>query len=161
MFKCKFEPKLGGLEVIVAFFVNCLDVLAGRFVQTSLSFALAYLLKLPERSGVLFALAAQTGFLNAEIVQLALISEEDLGFDKVAANVIRFGGEQFGEFEAAKRVDSHFERRNAQQSPFGIGKRLDEVAFVIGSGLKALDEFGDMRLIERGIIAGEQDGPAG
>jgi hypothetical protein len=68
----------------------------------------------------LFAAAQQTVFLNAEIVQLALIGQEHFRFDELLANHWFFIREQLGEFQAAERVDARFERWNAQQPPFGV-----------------------------------------
>src|SRR6185437_11093108 len=85
--KRKFEPNFGRIvEVVLAIFMNRLDILAGGFVQTSLGFAPALVLEFAQSSGVLLALAAQTAFLNAQIVQLALIGKEDFGFNEMLAD---------------------------------------------------------------------------
>ena len=67
-------------------FVNGGDVLAGSFGEKLLLLLLARLLKLAECGGVAVALAAEAGFLNAEVVELALIGEEGPGFDEVLAD---------------------------------------------------------------------------
>ena len=72
-----------------------------------------------------------------------------------------FVSEGTGEFEAADGVDAHFERGNAEETPFGVGERLDEFALVVADGRVVFDELSNVSFIEDGIVAGEQNGPAG
>ena len=79
----------------MALFVHRQDVLTGCFVQPRLPLALAIVLKLAQCDGVFLALTAEAAFLNAEIVELALVGEEDLGFDQMLAYRFVFVGEYF------------------------------------------------------------------
>jgi hypothetical protein len=42
------------------------------------------------------------------------------GLDEVLANKLVLVREQFGDFEAADRIDSHFERGHAKEAPLHI-----------------------------------------
>src|ERR1700761_6081624 len=85
-FQRKFEAIFVGLPIIVATFVDGGDVLAGGFGET-LGFVLSTkLLKIAEGCSILFALAAQTGFLDREVVELALVGEENSGFDEMSSD---------------------------------------------------------------------------
>jgi len=101
--------------------VNGLDILARGFGETLLLVLLAELLEVAECGGIFFALAAETGFLNGKIIELALVSEEDFGFYQVLADFSVLVWELGGEFEAADGIDAQFESGNAEQAPFGVG----------------------------------------
>ena len=105
----------------MALFVHGQDVRAGGFVEPGLGFPLAALLELAQCGRVFLAPTARAAFLNADIVELPLIGQEDLGFDQMLAYGFVLVGEEFGEFDAAERVDAHLERRNALETPLGIG----------------------------------------
>jgi len=135
--------------------------LAGYLVQANAGLALALLLQFAKRGGVFLTLAAQAAFLDAEIVELALVGEKDLGFDEVLARRRIFICEELGKFQAAHCVDAHFERRDAEQTPFGVRQGLDEIAFVIAYRRARLHEFRYMGFVEDGVFRGKQDGAAG
>jgi hypothetical protein len=105
----------------VTIFANGLYVLFGSFIQQNSLLALAILLEFAESGEIFFAMPAQTIFLNAQVVQLALVDKEDFGFDEVLADFRVFLGKLIGEFETADGIDAEFERGDAEQSPFGIG----------------------------------------
>ena len=107
--------------------------------------AFAVVLELLESGGILLPLAAETVFLNPEIVELALIGNKDFGIEQMGAGGFFFVGKEVGKFEPAEGVDTHFERGDAQQTPLGIGQRLDEGLLFVAFGRVLLEEFGDMR----------------
>ena len=137
------------------------DVLTCGLVETCALLALADGLELLERRSVLFALAPEAVFLNAQIVELALIGEKDSGFDELLADGFFFVRELIGELQAADGVNAGFERRDALKSPFGIGNRLDQIIFGVVSGLIAFAEAGEVGFLQRGVFGWEQDRAAG
>ncbi len=141
----------------MAVFAEGFDVLTGGLVETRLRLAFPGFLELLERGGVLFALATQAVLLNAQIVELALVGEEDFRFDELFADGFFFVGEEFGEFQTADGVNSGFERRNALEAPFGVRQRLHEILFGFARGLIAFVEAGDVGFVERGVFSREQD----
>ena len=128
-----------------AIFIHGLDVGVRGCIQALLLFAPAIFLAFAQRGSVLFALAAQASFLDAEVLELALICHVDFGVDEKLAGRLFFVREEIGKLQAAQSVDACLKRRNALQAPFRVGQRLDEVPFgVIGGGLefdKAFDEL--------------------
>jgi hypothetical protein len=72
-------------------------------------------------------------------------------------------GELFGEFTMADSIDAGFERRDAEETPLGIGDALDESFFVVGidGGLVLAEVAVEVLLIEGGVIIGEQNRTAG
>jgi hypothetical protein len=113
-----------------------------------------------EGFGVFLALMAETAFLDAQVIELALIDEERFGVDQGVTDGLGFIGEEFGEFEAGEGVDPHFKGGNAQETPFGVGQGLDEILFGVAAGGVALEEGSDMRLVSGGVVARQQDGAA-
>ena len=81
---------------------------------------------------ILFELIAEAAFLQGEVPQIFLISAEDVGFEH--------GGAELGvglclptsaaSSNAAEGVEAGFEGGDAEETPFGINDRLDEVFFV-------------------------------
>jgi Transposase len=69
----------------MALFVHGQDVRARGSVKPGLGFPLAALLELAQCGRVFLAPTAQAAFLNADIVELPLIGQEDLGFDQMLA----------------------------------------------------------------------------
>ncbi len=110
---------------------------------------------------VFLALAAEAAFLNAEVVELALIGDENMRVDQSGANGSILVFELAGELEAAKGVDAHLERGNAKETPLRISERLDEIFFVVTDGLMVFEISLDVPLISSGIIGGQQDSAAG
>ena len=71
---------------------------------------------------VIDELVAEAAFLDAEIVELAVVREKGLGFDEGGANrEVLFGGELGGKLDAAQGVDAGFECEDVQNLPFGVG----------------------------------------
>ncbi len=64
------------------------------------------------------------------------------------------------ELEAAQRVDAGFERRDAEQTPLGIGDGLKERALGIGKWFTLCYETRDMGLVGFDVIAWQQEGAA-
>jgi hypothetical protein len=62
---------------------------------------------------------------------------------------------------APERVNSHFERRDAKQPPFGVGDRLDERFFGSRRRFVLVEKSLDVLLVSCGFFAGQQDGAAG
>jgi hypothetical protein len=98
-----------------------------------------------ELGNVGIALTAETGLLESEIVEVFAKREEDLGFD--------YGG--------ADGVDAGFERRNAEQAPFGIGDGLYEGLLGIGRRLVVEEEALDVLGVYSDVVGWQQDGAAG
>ena len=92
----------------MAVFLNGHNVLARSFIETGFGFALAVVLQLAQGGGLLLALA-EGRFLNAEITELALIDDENLGLDELAADREVFVGEEFSEFNATNGINTKFE----------------------------------------------------
>ncbi len=108
---------------------------------------------------ILVAVAAQAGFLNREIAELALIGEENLGVGEDAANRFVFFVSELGfEFHAADGVDAGFQGRNAGEAPFDISHRLHEHVFGVGGRFVTLLETGQMFPISGDVVTGQQDG---
>jgi len=104
----------------------------------------------------------QAPFLNAEIVKLPLLSEEDLRVEQSGARIrVSFILEIGSQFETADSVDSHFERRNAPQTPFGIGQLLSQRLLFIRLGRVAGDKTLDVSLVDGSIFGGQYDGATG
>ncbi|MBV9300709.1 MAG: hypothetical protein JOY62_09370 [Acidobacteriaceae bacterium] len=83
-------------------------------------------------------------------------------FDKRGADLgVFFVLELLGKREAADGVDAHFERRDAEQAPFGVGERLRESGFFIAGGFVLIEEALDVLLVSGVIVARQQDGAAG
>ena len=122
--------------------------------------AFAVVLELLESGGIFLPLAAETVFLNPEIIQLALIDQQRLGTDEVGANGLVFVCKEVGEFEPAEGVDTHFERGNAQQTPLRVGERLDEGLLRVAYGRVLLHEPGYVLFVESGVFGGQQNGAA-
>jgi len=78
-----------------------------------------------ERGKVLLGLAAQPALLNAEIGELAVVSQIDLGLDQLLADAFLLVREQLGEFQPAEGIDACLKRGNAGQAPMGVGEGLD------------------------------------
>jgi hypothetical protein len=124
----------------VAVLANGGDVLVGRVGEPSRASTGAFFLEFAEGGGVTIALAAEAGFLDAEVVELALVGEEDFSFDEVLADVRLFQRKGVGEFEVADGVDAEFERGYSQETPFGIGERLDQALFFVSDRLVLLED---------------------
>ena len=122
---------------------------------------LALRLQVSQSGGVFFALSAQAAFLNAEIAELPLIEDEHLRIDQGGADSRIFVFELGGKLEPAKGVDAHFECGNAEEAPFGVGKRLYEILFAVVFGLVLLEEARDVGLVSGGIVTGQQNSAAG
>ena len=105
---------------------------------------------------VFVTLAAETILLNAEIIELALIGEEDFCIDQ-GRMILELGSE----LKATERVDAGLERRDAEQTPLGIGDGLEERALGIGGGFPLRFEAREMGLIGFDIVAGQEDGAPG
>ncbi|MGH9582376.1 MAG: hypothetical protein ACRD4O_05525 [Bryobacteraceae bacterium] len=65
-----------------------------------------------------------------------------------------------GEFEAAGRVDAHFEGGDAEQTPLGIGERLDEIVLGVAAGFVVVEGALNVLPISIGIVTGQQNGAA-
>ena len=161
LLQSKFEPERLRVELFVPVLVHGGDIESGGLVQAGLCCLDPGLLQSLEGRSVLVGLAAQAALLNAEIVELALVSQKGLGLDQYLARAFVVAGEQIGEFHPSEGKDAHFEGGDAGQAPFGIGEGLDQSQFLVANGLVALAESGEMGLIERGIFGGQQDGAAG
>ncbi len=138
--------------MLVTVFMNGLDVGFGGFLKTRLLPGLARVLKLTERGEIFFAIAAEPVFLDAEVIELPLIDKQDFGLDEMLADFRLVLIEFCSEIEPAERVDAHFERGDAEQTPFGVGERLDEAALFIARGLMRREEARDMSLVGGGIF---------
>jgi hypothetical protein len=118
-------------------------------------------LKLLEIGGVLYQLPAEAGFLDAQVVQLAMIGEIGVGFDERRTECGILIIEDVGKFDAAKGVDPGFERGDAEQAPGGIGEGLGERGFGVSGGLPFGEEGCDVVFVGGGIVGGKQHGAAG
>ena len=78
-------------------------------------------------------MVTEAALLEGEVAEVPAIGHEDFGVDEgLAIGGIFFFGEKIGEFAAADGEDAGFERRNAEQTPFGVGNGLGESFFVVG-----------------------------
>ena len=104
------------------------------FLREFFFFFGAVFLQLGEFGDIGFALVAEAALLQSEVGEIAAIGHEDFALDEgFAIDGVGVVGELIGEFEAADGVDAGFERGDAEQAPFGIGDRLDERFFFVGS----------------------------
>jgi hypothetical protein len=69
--------------------------------------------------------------------------------------------EQIGVAESAQDKETGFETGNAVQPPLDIGQVLHQLRFAFAHGLEFRRKTGDMRFIESGILARQQDGASG
>ena len=104
---------------------------------------------------IFFAVAAETVFLEIEVLEIALVFEVDLDFEEM-------GRDGFGEFTTTDGEDAGFESGNAAEAPLGVDERLDERLFFEGDGLVVSDEdlaeffvFGDVVSRQKNGLAGE------
>ena len=96
-------------------------------------FVAAVLLDLFKLDYIGVALVAEATFLEGEVAEVAAEGHEDFGVDEgLAIGGIFFFGVKIGESAAADGDDARFERRDAEQTPFGIGNGLGERLFVVG-----------------------------
>src|SRR5579884_1090664 len=156
----KFEAKFSRVELFVAPFAEGFHVLTGGRIETLRGPGFTRFLDFFESSRVFFALAAQPVFLDAQIIELALVGEEDFGFDELFADGLFFVGEQVGQFQATEGVDAGFARRNALEAPFGVSQRLDQMKFGFACRLVMVAEAGEVGFVENGVFGREQDGAA-
>jgi len=137
-------------------------IVFGGLVDLGIGALFALFLQGFELGDVGFALAAETGFLESEIAEIFTEGEEDLGFDHGGADGgVRFVGEFLGELAAADGVDAGFERRDAEQAPFGIGDELHQSLLGIRGRLMVEEETFDVVGVGFDVVGGQQDGAAG
>jgi hypothetical protein len=165
----KFEPKRGWIEEFLALRPHGVYIEVGGCIEPGIAargflasgLLLAVVLYLEKSGDVLFALAAQTVFLEVEIVELALVDQQRLGINEVGADGLVFVCKKLGEFEAAESIDARFERRDAEETPLGVGERLNEGLLLIANGFVLLHESGYVLFVKSGVFGGQQDGAAG
>lgn len=152
-----FSEELGRFTVGPGF-----QEFAGGGEKTGAFQATPVFLQLKQTLAILFFLTAKARFLDAEIVELALVDEEDFGVDQVAADLrIRLLGEAVFEFEATDGVDAGFEGRDAMETPGGVCNGLDELGFFAADRFVLGDEAGDKVRVATGVFVGQQDGATG
>jgi hypothetical protein len=111
--------------------------------------------------GFFVAASGKARFLQVQVTDLLFVGDEGVRVDQV-----RTGGglvlfEQLSEFEAAFGEQSHFENRDAAETPIGIGDRLHEIGFLVADGRELFRIRREVALVFGGIVTGEQDGAAG
>lgn len=90
---------------------------------------------------VLGVIPAQTGFLDAQVVQLARVGHVDVLIDQEGVNVaVGFVRIKVGEGGSAERVDALLENGDAIEAPIGIGQALDQFALAVTNGCEVLFE---------------------
>ena len=137
--------------------MNCQAASSRRACSACLRISLQF----AQGGGIFFALAAQAAFLEAEIREIAARGAKDVRFDQGWADRLVLVREHASAFETAEGVDAGFERGNAQQTPFGVGERLDERALGIGGGRPLGLDAGDVGGVGGGVLGWQQDGAAG
>jgi hypothetical protein len=163
----KIEAMAGGIEVAAALgglVIEC-DGAGHLFLALCGDLALCLgplLLELLEFAEIGFALATEAALLESKIAEFPTVNHVDFSHDEgLAIGGVGFVGEFAGEFAMAERVESGFERSDAEQAPFGVGDGLDEDVFVV-IGRR---EFGEVAIkvlpIDGGIVGRQEDGAAG
>lgn len=107
--------------------------------------------------------AVEALFLQVEIAELTLMSDERVGLDEGGA------GEAFVEvrevvgdgFELGQSEDIGFERGDAVQAPVGIGDELGELIFECADGFEFAADGGGEVLVGLHVFGGEDDGSGG
>ena len=65
---------------------------------------------------------------------------------------IGFVGELISKFATAKGVEAFFERRDAEETPLGVGDGLDKGGFVVVLGSVFFEDAGDVGLVDSDVV---------
>jgi hypothetical protein len=121
----------------------------------------AFLLEGAEFGRLLFAAAGEAGFLKLQIAKLLFVHEQDVDLDHGDAVGVVVFGVKSRDFKAATAHEGHFQAGEPVETPTQVGDGLHESAFFGTDGLKLFFVSQDVRLVERGVIPGKEDGLAG
>jgi hypothetical protein len=137
------------------------DVLAGGFGELGLFLLLALAFEGSEVVSDFRELAIEARFLDAQVVELAVIGEVGVSLDEAGAELGGLVVELVGKLDAGESIDAVFETGNAGDAPLGVSDCLDQRGFLFANGVERLDAVQEFGFVEFGVVAGKQDGVAG
>jgi hypothetical protein len=115
-------------------------------------------LEADELGAVFVHSAAEAGFLNVDIAQLAFVFQVSVGVDHVLTFDGGAVGVFFSELQMAFIKDGGFEALQAVDAPAAIGLRPDQAQFLFVRGLQGFNKSVEFVLVLSRIFAGQQNG---
>ena len=115
-------------------------------------FGLAFLLNFAQLCGFFFAAAGQAPFLELQIAELLLVSDEGLKLDHVRAERGFMLFESLSKLEVTLSENGHLQSGNAVEAPSGIGDRENQIGLDLTDGLKLLHVGVDVALVFGGVV---------